>query len=61
VRIDGELMEIWLNEVCDKLDQSHNNFLSWLESDNVAMGLIHGAMKFSQWKHVTNVLISREI
>jgi len=42
-------------------NQSHNNFLSWLKSDNAAMGLMHGAMEFSQQKHVTNILTSREM
>jgi len=42
-------------------NQSHNDFLSWLESGNVAMGLMHGAMEFSQWEHVANVSTSREM
>jgi len=32
-----------------------------LESDNAAMGLMRGAMEFSQWEHVINVLTSREM
>ena len=42
-------------------NQFHNDFLSWLKSDNAAIGLMHGAMEFSQRKHVTNILTSREM
>jgi len=42
-------------------NQSHNDFLSWLESDNAAMGLMRGAMEFSQREHVANVSTSREM
>jgi len=42
-------------------NQSHNDFLSWLESDNVAMGLMCGAIEFSQREHVANVSTSREM
>ncbi len=41
--------------------QDHDDYLRWLRSDGAAMGLIRGAIDFSQCEHIANASTSKEM